>query len=145
MTKHIELKRFNQGTALTTGTLALPPLVIEGLAEFNGSFERLCLKAGTAAIEAMLAADAEQFCGKRYQRYADRQGYRWGLIGSEVGWHGGKAAIRRPRVRERGGAEVACRTNFNRYRVTLRILSWRASPVQSLLGDHHVGSNNLLA
>lgn len=106
MTKHIELKRFNQGTALTTGMLALPPLVIEGLAEFNGSFERLCLKAGTAAIEAMLAADAEQFCGKRYQRHADRQGYRWGLIGSEVGWHGGQAAIRRPRVRERGGAEV---------------------------------------
>src|SRR5215813_6022508 len=97
MTKHIELKRFNQGTALTTGTLALPPLVIEGLAEFNGSFDRLCLKAGTAAIEAMLAADAEQFCGKRYQGHADRQGYRWGLIGSEVGWHGGKAAIRRPR------------------------------------------------
>jgi len=106
MTKHIELKRFNQGTALTTGTLALPPLVIEGLAEFNGSFDRLCLKAGTAAIEAMLAADAEQFCGKRYQRHADRQGYRWGMIGSEVGWHGGQAAIRRPRVRERGGAEV---------------------------------------
>ena len=106
MTKHIELKRFNQGTALTTGTLALPPLVIEGLAEFNGSFDRLCLKAGTAAIEAMLAADAEQFCGKRYQRHADRQGYRWGMIGSEVGWHGGKAAIRRPRGRERGGAEV---------------------------------------
>ena len=74
MTKHIELKRFNQGTALTMGTLALPPLVIEGLAEFNGSFDRLCLKAGTAAIEAMLAADAEQFCGKRYQRHADRQG-----------------------------------------------------------------------
>ena len=85
MRKHIELKRFNQGTALTTGTLALPPLVIEGLAEFNGSFDRLCLKAGTAAIEAMLAADAEQFCGKRYQRHADRQGYRWGLIGARSG------------------------------------------------------------
>jgi hypothetical protein len=27
MTKHIELKRLNQGTALATGTLALPPLV----------------------------------------------------------------------------------------------------------------------
>jgi hypothetical protein len=36
MTKHIELKRFNQGTALTTGTLALPPFVIEGLEEFQG-------------------------------------------------------------------------------------------------------------
>ena len=96
----------NQGTALATGTLALPPLVIEGLEEFKGSFDRLCLQAGTAAIEAMLAADAEQLCGKRYQRHADRQGHRWGMIGSEIGWHGGKAAIRRPRVRQRGGAEL---------------------------------------
>jgi len=39
MTKHIELKTVNQGTALATGTLALPPLVIEGLEEFKGSFE----------------------------------------------------------------------------------------------------------
>ena len=106
MTKHIELKRFNQGTALTTGTLALPALVIEGLEEFKGSFDRLCLQAGTAAIEAMLAADLEELCGKRYQRHADRQGHRWGMIDSEVGWHGGKAAIRRPRVRQRGGAEL---------------------------------------
>jgi hypothetical protein len=52
MTKHIELKAVNQGTALATGTLALPPLVIEGLEEFKGSFDRLCLRAGTAAIEA---------------------------------------------------------------------------------------------
>ena len=101
MTKHIGLKTMNQGTALAMGTLALPPLVIEGLEEFKGSFDRLCLQAGTSAIEAMLAADAEQLCGKRYQRQADRQGYRWGMIGSEIGWHGGKAAIRRPRVRRR--------------------------------------------
>jgi hypothetical protein len=58
MTKHIELKRFNQDTVLATGTLALPPLVIEGLEESKGSFDRLCLQAGTAAIEAMLVADA---------------------------------------------------------------------------------------
>ncbi len=54
----------------------------------------------------MLAADAEQICGKRYQRHADRQGHRWGMMDSEVGWHGGKAAIRRPRVRHRGGGEL---------------------------------------
>jgi hypothetical protein len=56
MTKHIELKTVNQGTGLATGTLAFPPLVIEGLEEFKGSFDRLCLQAGTSAIEAMLAA-----------------------------------------------------------------------------------------
>ena len=106
MMKRIELKTMNQGTALATGTLALPPLVIEGLEDFKGSFDRLCLQAGTAAIEAMLAADAEQLCGKRYQRHAKREGHRWGMVDSEVGWHGGKAAIRRPRVRQRGGAEL---------------------------------------
>jgi hypothetical protein len=51
----------------------LTPLVIEGLEEFKGSFDRLCLQAGTAAIETMLAADAEQLCGKRYQRHAERR------------------------------------------------------------------------
>src|SRR5258707_14463860 len=106
MTKHIELKRLNQGTALATGTLALPPLVIEGLEEFKGSFDRLCLQAGTAAIEAMLAADAEQLCGKRYQHHADRQGHRWGMVGSEGGWHRGKVGIPRPRGRRPGGAEL---------------------------------------
>ena len=106
MTKHIGLRTMNQGRALATGTLALPPLVIEGLEEFKGSFDRLCLRAGTAAIEAMLVADAEQLCGKRYQRHADRQAYRWGLIGGEIGWHGGKAAVRRPRVRQGGFSPV---------------------------------------
>ena len=120
MTKHIGLKAMNQETALATGTLALPPLVIEGLEEFKGSFDRLCLQAGTAAIEAMLAADAEQLCGKRYQRHADRRAHRWGLIGSEVGWHGGKAAIRRPRVRQRGGGE-------------LQLSSWKAIQEADLL------------
>jgi hypothetical protein len=42
MTKHIGLKAMNQGTAPAMGTLALPPLVIEGLEEFKGSFDRLC-------------------------------------------------------------------------------------------------------
>src|SRR5258706_14261079 len=120
MTKHIELQRLNQGAALATGTLVLPPLVIEGLEEFKGSFDRLCLQAGTSAIEAMLAADAEQLCGKRYQHHADRQGHRWGMIGSEVGWHGGKAAIRRPRGRRRGGAG-------------LELPSWTAIPKAGLL------------
>jgi putative transposase len=120
MMKRIALKEVDQGTALATGTLGLTPLVIEGLEDFKGSFDRLCLRAGTAAIEAMLAADAEQLCGKRYERHDGRRAYRWGLIGSEVGWHGGKAAIRRPRVRQRGGAE-------------LELASWKAIQEADLL------------
>jgi hypothetical protein len=76
MTKSTSFKDVNQGTTLATGTLPLTPLVIEGLAKFQGSFDRLYLRAGAAAIEAMLAADAEQLCGKRYERHAERQAYR---------------------------------------------------------------------
>src|SRR2546430_17107344 len=106
MTKHIELKRLNQGTALATGTLALPPLVIEGLEEFKGSFDRLCLQAGTAAIEAMLAADAEQLCGKGYQHHADPQGQLWGRDCSRDGRRGGEEAHTGPTERVPGGARL---------------------------------------
>ena len=41
MTKNIAFKDVNQGTALGTGTLPLAPLVIEGLEDFKGSFDRL--------------------------------------------------------------------------------------------------------
>src|SRR5271165_6594777 len=106
MTKSTAFKDVNQGTTLATGMLPLTPLVIEGLAEFQGSFDRLCLRAGTAAIEAMLAADAERLCGKRYERHGERQAYRWGLTASEISYHGGKASIWRSRVRKRGGSEL---------------------------------------
>ena len=111
MTKHIAAKEAYQGTALAIGTPVpgfnpgMPPLVIEGLAEFQGSFDRLCLRAGIAAIEAMLAGDTEQLCGRRYGRGAGRRGHRWGRAQAEIGWHGGKAKVSRPRVRARG-AEI---------------------------------------
>ena len=50
MTKHIELRTVHQGTALTTGSLTLPALVIEGLEEFKASLppgqqqSRRCLR-----------------------------------------------------------------------------------------------------
>ena len=118
MTKHTAFKNAYQGT--TIGTLPLPALVVEGLEDFKGSFDRLCLRAGIAAIEAMLAADAEQLCGKRYERHGGRGAYRWGVTASEIGYHGGKAAVGRPRVRERGGAE-------------LELASWRAIKDADLL------------
>jgi transposase-like protein len=105
MTNTTALREANQGTALAAGRLPLPPLVIEGLEDFTGSFDRLCLRAGIAAIETMLAGDAEALCGKRYERGGKRRAHRWGSTPSEIGWHGGKTTLRRPRLRERGGAE----------------------------------------
>ena len=118
MTKNIAFKDVNQGTAL--GTLPLTPLVIEGLDDFKGSFDRLCLRAGTAAIEAMLAGDVTLLCGQRYERRDGRAAYRWGVTMSEIDYHGGKAAVRRPRVREHRGAE-------------LELASWQAIKVADLL------------
>ena len=120
MTKNIAFEDVNQGTALVTGTLPLTPLVIEGLEDFKGSFDRLCLRAGTAAIEALLAGDVEQLCGQRHERHGSRTAHRWGVTMSEIDYHGGKAAVRRPRVRQRRGAE-------------LELTSWRAIKDKDLL------------
>jgi transposase-like protein len=123
MTKSIAKQGLDQETAIATGTLPLPPLVIEGLAEFAGSFDRLCLKAGIAAIETLLAGDVEALCGPRYERRCRgrRRGHRWGRTASEIGWHGGKAVIERPRVRA-AGREV-------------ELPSWRALQEADLLSQ----------
>jgi hypothetical protein len=68
--KHIELKTVNQGTALATGMLALPPLGLEGLEEFKGSVDRLCL-AGIAAlpvVDSEVARPAATGAGARRRR-----------------------------------------------------------------------------
>ena len=67
---------------------------------------RPCLGWFSFCMVAVFPLRPSQLCRKRYQRHAHRQGHRWGTIDSEVGWHGGKAGVRRPRVRQRGGAEL---------------------------------------
>ena len=46
-------------------------------------------------------------CGARHRRHGDRRGYRWGRTHSEIGYHGGKVKVARPRVRDRAGKEVS--------------------------------------
>ena len=121
MTKLTDSNELYQGTSLASGRLPLPPLVIEGLAELRESFDRLCLRAGTAAIETLLRGDTEELCGRRYGRGANRRGHRWGRTRSEIDYHGGKALICRPRVRPRGpGGEI-------------ELPSWRAIKDEGLL------------
>jgi transposase-like protein len=70
------------------------------------SFERFCLMAGIEAMEALLQEEAVALCGERHGRAPDRQGHRWGMSKSPVGYHGGKVSIRRPRVRRQDGGEM---------------------------------------
>ena len=71
------------------------------------SFERFCLTAGHAALERMFEEDTARLCGPRHARAGHRTGYRWGKTSGRLGFHGGKVAVRRPRVRARDGAEIA--------------------------------------
>ena len=71
------------------------------------SFERFCLTAGIATLTEMMDQDAAKLCGARHERSGDRRGYRWGHAAGKLGFHGGKVAIERPRVRARNGAEMA--------------------------------------
>jgi putative transposase len=87
----------------------------------TASFERFCLAAGLQTLGALLEADAAALCGARHGRGADRQARRWGSTVGPIGFHGGKIAVPRPRVRGRGGKEVA-------------LPSWEAAVAEDWLG-----------
>jgi hypothetical protein len=76
-------------------------------AEVSASFERFCLAAGIEALGTMLEKDAEEACGPRHGRGEGRRGHRWGRARGKIGFHGGKVAVERPRVRDFAGREVA--------------------------------------
>src|SRR3954467_4647572 len=86
------------------GTARLP--VGQALDEMTASFERFCLAAGLEVLGEMLEADAAALCGPRHGRGVGRRAQRWGRTVGPIGFHGGKVAVARPRVRERGGQEV---------------------------------------
>jgi len=85
------------------------------------SFERFCLTAGVATLAEMMERDAAELCGPRHGRTIDRRGHRWGRSAGKLGFHGGKVNIERPRVRARGGAELA-------------LPSWEAAQAEDWLG-----------
>jgi len=89
--------------------------------ELGASFDRFCLAAGLQTLGAMLEGDATALCGARHGRGAGRRGQRWGRTAGPLGFHGGKIAVPRPRVRERGGKEMA-------------LPSWEAAVAEDWLG-----------
>lgn len=91
------------------------------LAEMTASFERFCLAAGLEALGEMMEADAATVCGPRHGRGGGRRAQRWGRTIGPIGFHGGRVALERPRVRGRGGQEVA-------------LPSWQAAVAEDWLG-----------
>jgi putative transposase len=96
--------------------------VEEAWQEVGASFERFCLTAGLATLANMMEEDAARLCGPRYRHAEGKEGHRWGKTEGKVGFHGGKVAVERPRVRsvEHGG-EMA-------------LPSWEAAMSEDLLG-----------
>src|SRR5689334_9767298 len=101
------------------------PAVASGVEEawrdMGASFERFCLTAGIATLADMMERDTANLCGRRYGREDGRRGHRWGQAAGKLGFHGGKVAIERPRVRARDGHELA-------------LPSWEAAQAEDWLG-----------
>ena len=91
----------------TIKTNAMPnPPVGKAWDEVSASFDRFCLAAGIETLGAMMEADAKAACGPRHSRSADRLGHRWGRTAGKIGFHAGKVAMERPRVRGLDGKEL---------------------------------------
>src|ERR671910_765978 len=97
-------------TITTPSSLALVPSLEMAWQDVDSSFERFCLTAGIGAIEHMLWEDAQQLAGAPHSRGGIRVGHRWGRTKGKIGFHGGKVAVHRPRVRSYDGHEVALPT-----------------------------------
>jgi putative transposase len=110
---------------MTNATIVSPiapgPSVEAAWQDVDSSFERFCLTAGIGAMEQMLREDAQRVAGPRHGRGGTRAGHRWGTATGKIGFHGGKVAVRRPRVRGYDGHEVALPT-------------WRAAQAEDWLG-----------
>ena len=86
-------------------SIPMPPLA-DAMDAVHLSVDRFCLLAGVEALAEMMEEDATTVCGARHRRHGNRRGYRWGRTHSEIGYHGGKVKVARPRVRDHAGKEV---------------------------------------
>ena len=102
-------------------TFAVTPRMEEAWQAVDACFGRFCLTAGVEALQAMMAADVEDLCGRRHARSPDRRGHRWGRTRGKIGYQGGKVDIVRPRVRDADGEEIP-------------LPSWTAAATEDWLG-----------
>ncbi len=105
----------------TPSSIALMPSLEAAWQDVDVSFDRFCLVAGIEAMEQVLREDAQRLTGPRHGRGGGRVGHRWGITKGKIGFHGGKVAVHRPRVRGYDGHEV-------------ELPSWTAAQAEDWLG-----------
>jgi putative transposase len=92
---------------ITSTAIPARAVKIEALANMTASFESFCLASGIEALAEMMENDARTACGPRHGRGKNRRAHRWGKTKGKIGFHGGKVAIERPRLRGFDGKEQA--------------------------------------
>ena len=92
---------------ITSTAIPARAVKIEALANMTASFESFCLASGIEALAEMMENDARTACGPRHARGKNRRAHRWGKTKGKIGFHGGKVAIERPRLRGFNGKEQA--------------------------------------
>ena len=68
--------------------------------------DRFCLLAGIEALQELMEEDVASLCGPVHRHDAARTAYRWGTTVGELGYHGGKVKVPRPRVRDLASKEA---------------------------------------
>src|SRR6202022_438004 len=92
---------------ITSTAIPARAVKIEALTNMTASFENFCLASGIEALAEMMENDARTACGPRHARRKNRTAHRWGKTKGKIGFHGGKVAIERPRLRGFDGKEQA--------------------------------------
>jgi len=110
------MNKFTTSTAIPTRALKL-----EALSNISASFESFCLASGLEALREMMDDDAQAICGPRHARGRQRRAHRWGKTKGQIGFHGGKVEIERPRLRSFDGKEQP-------------VPSWEAAVAENWLG-----------
>jgi len=100
MTKSAKEASRDQGSMWTQLLIPLAALV-------RGDLLALVHQLGLQAFAAMLEAERTKLCGPRYKHDGSRAATRAGSTRGELALGGRRVAVRRPRVVDRDGKEVA--------------------------------------
>src|SRR3979490_9691 len=91
---------------ITSTAIPARAVKIEALTNMTASFESFCLASGIEALAEVMENEAERRA-PRDTRAARTERRIWGKTKGKIGFHGGKVAIERPRLRGFDGKEQA--------------------------------------